>query len=547
MLQHILELDDGRIFLAGDRDPAVMWVELTQSVNSGEALTLGSVCAAMAKVGLYTAGSAPLTQGDAFTLYEENEAGVRTKIGRFFAEEPRWNSPNILSVTAYDPVTLLDKDITTWLQTLTAWPYTLWELADMVCRACGTTFATPRIPNGSHPVQQIAAQGITGRQLLGWIAQAAGCFCKADPSGNVVMDWYSATDLTYGPTAGGDIAHTYQAGDLAVVGDFTYEKGQQGPVLAGISGTYSNGDLRLESGSHYYYQNGLQLAEFSTAPVEKLQLCAKEEDVGTVYPDVPGAVNTYRILGNPLLTQQTAETLLPVAQTLYERLQQVTYTPGKLVVPAGTSPMPGQIVSVLRTDGTRATLYVMERFRSGSRDTITCTGTARLDSVAAVNNQSYRTLSGKVMRLRTDVEGILAENADSQGRLAKLELDVQGISATVQAVNAGTQTALTTLQQTAESISATVQTLTETGADKLSTAFGLTIDGSAVTICREGSEMKNRLDERGMDICRGEDVMLRADSDGVLATDVTVRNYLVVGDHARLEDYGSGRTACFYV
>ena len=41
--------------------------------------------------------------------------------------------------------------------------------------------------------------------------------------------------------------------------------------------------------------------------------------------------------------------------------------------------------------------------------------------------------------------------------------------------------------------------------------------------------------------------MLKADASGVEATDVTVNNYLVIGDHARFENYPTGRTACFYI
>jgi hypothetical protein len=48
-----------------------------------------------------------------------------------------------------------------------------------------------------------------------------------------------------------------------------------------------------------------------------------------------------------------------------------------------------------------------------------------------------------------------------------------------------------------------------------------------------------------------EEVMLQADTDGVIATDVKVRNYLIIGSYARLEDYTDGaggkRTACFYL
>ena len=47
----------------------------------------------------------------------------------------------------------------------------------------------------------------------------------------------------------------------------------------------------------------------------------------------------------------------------------------------------------------------------------------------------------------------------------------------------------------------------------------------------------------------GEDVLV-ADVNGVQATDVTVRNYLILGLNSRFEDYATSadgkRTACYY-
>lgn len=498
-----MELSDGTVIRAGVGEPAVLSVELTQTVNSGEVLSIGSVCAAMAQISLYTAGESPLSQGDSFTLYEVNEDGEQRALGVFLAELPQRKSANVLSLTAYDKVTLLDRDITQWVAGLTGWPYSLWELAGMVCGQCGIALEAAEIPNGSHPVQKFSAQGITGRQVISWIAQGACSFCRANREGQLQFGWYASADKTYAP-----------------------------------------------DGESYYYQDGLVLADFTTAPIERVCIRAKEEDVGTVYPESAGEKNTYILTGNPLLTAEDGETLVPVAQALYERLSQVRYTPCALTVVANEAVDPGGIVTVTDLKGQTYTVYVMERRRSGGRDTLTCTGTARLDSTTAVNNQSYSALSGKVLSLRTDVDGILAENEDTSGRLSKLELDLDGITSTVKAAQEENKTALTALEQSAKEISVSVQTIIDDGVEKVSTNFGLTVDGSAVTIHREGSEMENCLDEKGMSVLRSGEVMLKADADGVLATDVTVNNYLSIG-HARFEDYAndedSSRTACFFV
>ena len=495
MVKHSIRLEDGTVIRAGVGEPAILSVELTRTVNSGSQLQPGSVCAAMARITLF--GQCPLAQSQAFFLDEEGEDGSRVALGKFFAEQPQNTGANTVTVTAYDTVTLLDRDVTGWLQDLTGWPYTLEELAKMVCGHCGVALSDTPILNGDHPVQAFTAQGITGRQLLQWIAQAACSYCAANGEGVLHFGWYTATDKTFTPAD--------------------------------------------------YFQGSLQMADYVTAPVGRVRISAKEDDVGTVCPEDAGEANTYTLLGNPLLTAETADSLKVAAQNIYERLQGVSYTPCTLQVPMGTAPAPGEIVSVTHKNGTTAKVYVMECRREGGRDVFSCTGAASLDSTTVVNDQSYAALSGKVLRLRADVEGLLAEHGDTKGNLVSLALELSGISATVQAVQEEQKTALTTMTQTAESLSVSVQNILDNGVDKVTNEFGLTIDGSAVAIHRAGSEMENRLDETGMYVDRGGDVILQANANGVVATDVSVRNYLVVGDHARFEDYGSDRTACFYV
>ena len=56
-----------------------------------------------------------------------------------------------------------------------------------------------QLPNGSYPVQKFSAEGITGRQLMQWIGQAAGRFCRATAEGKVEFSWY---ETLYGHTIG---------------------------------------------------------------------------------------------------------------------------------------------------------------------------------------------------------------------------------------------------------------------------------------------------------------------------------------------------------
>ena len=179
-------------------------------------------------------------------------------------------------------------------------------------------------------------------------------------------------------------------------------------------------------------------------------------------------------------------------------------------------------------------------------------------------------LSVKATALEQKVD-TTAEQTRQQ--VARVDIKADGISSTVQDVQRQVDTAagkaaqnteelaqvrkdMTSIQQNADSISVLVQNIIKDGVSKLVNELGLTIDGTAVTIHRPGNEMTNNLDETGMHVIRSkgtsaEAKMLQANADGVVATDVEIRNFLIMGDHARFENYSNGtdtkRTACFWI
>ena len=81
----------------------------------------------------------------------------------------------------------------------------------------------------------------------------------------------------------------------------------------------------------------------------------------------------------------------------------------------------------------------------------------------------------------------------------------------------------------------------------MTTATGYTFDDKGLQISRTDSDMENLLDHTGMYVRRNGEVVLQANNQGVRGRDVTVENYLIVGENARFEDYGGNRTACFYI
>lgn len=513
MYRHLLILPDGRELFSGPgQESALQKVTLTQTVNSAEELTLGSACACELQVQLITPHCGlSLTAGDSAALYRVDGEEKRHRLGTFWMEKPVHTSAHTMTLTAYDAVSRLDQDLTLWLAELDGWPYTVSAFARMVCSRCGLNLVETPLPNADYYIQPFAGENITGRLLIQWLGQITGRFCRATPEGELEFAWYQPNaQWSVGPTEG--------------------------------------------EGCVFYYQGELAYQDYQVKPVEKVQLRQNPEDVGTVWPDEPGQKNTYIIENNPMLAAQNGEALLQVAKTLYEQLQGITYTPCRVTVPAAPEIRTGDVLTVTDIYENTFTIWVMKKTSDGQRDILECTGSPHRDSTTAVNNLGFRPLSGKVLNLRTDVDGIKAENRDTQGALAAFGLDLEGIRAQVsqqQTETDGLRQDVTSVAQTARGISVQVERIVNDGVDKIRTGMGYTFDDDGMRINREGSQIENKLDHTGMYVRKSGENVLQATADGVRAIDITVKNYLIVGSHARFEDYTDGtqhnRTACFYL
>lgn len=564
MLKTIIELPDGTVLSSGPEEQnALQKVNLTQCVNEGEELTLGTVCAHILELRLITPGGGlNIAAGQELKVSRVDGAGQVYPLGLFTTQTPKRASANSYTLQAMDRVSRLDRDLTGWLAGLTGWPYSLYDFAAMVCAACDLELANGELPNGSYPVQKFSADGITGRQIMKWIGQIAGRFCRATPEGRLEFAWYGENpNISVTPTSQPAVAVTWEDG-LCLTSRHITAAEENGRVALEsdclTASDDSRGNVTLLIGEDpdavAYYGGSLSYADYAVAPVEKVQLQHTRDDVGTVWPDSPEAVNTYRITGNGLLTASDAQALVPVAQTLYQQLRGVTYTPCRVTLPATPHIRAGDILQVKDRNGNTFTTWVMTRVQSDQRDELECTGSPRLDSSPAVNNQSYRALTGKVLDLRTDVDGLKAENRDMAGNMAGIRMDLEGIRTTV----TSQEGKLSAVEQTAQAVQISVGQVADTvsgivsdGASKVRTAAkGYTFNDQGLTICDPGDEIENRLDHTGMYVKRAGEIMLRANNKGVVATDVTVRNYLTVGN-ARFEDYhngtDSGRTACFFM
>ena len=551
MFRTLIVLPDGTELFSGvGTVNAIQSATITQCVNGTQELTLGSACANMLEAKLITPnGGLTVGAGDELRVYRVDDGGDRSQIGLFTTEKPVRPSANTYCITAYDRVSWLDRDLSQWLGTLTGWPYSLYCLAQMVCAACGLELVNEEIPNGNYPVQKFSAEGITGRQLMQWIGQAAGRFCRATPDGQIEFAWYQPVEtVVIGPKQLQAATISYDGeGNLSILSDrITVTDDGDGNVTvdSDILQVWDDGDgsicveFRDDPAQLYCYQGSVSQEDYTVAPIEKVQIRHSDEDVGTVYPEDAAQANTYIITGNYLLTAATPETLLPIARSLYEQLKDVSYRPCKVVIPACTDIHAGSIVQITDRNGHRFTAYVMTKTTVGQRDTLECTGSPRRDNAVAANNRRYQALSGKVLNLRTDVDGIRAENADAQGNLSRLMLNLESITARVEQVeseNGNLQRSVTSVEQTAKGLTVSVSDIHEALGDKADTAsvreitehFIFGADG--MTIKNSATGMGIGVSEQRVVFTGGEDPTTEIYPDRMRTTDLKVRKQLDVG------------------
>lgn len=242
--------------LGGDSVYDIASVKLTESALEGEDLIPGGACAAVLEAELF--GQPAFHRGDEVKYFHRDKS-----LGIFRVEQLRQLSPNRYKLTAYDRMTLFDRDVSAyWDSILPAWS----DIAlSKLCSYVG-------VPTGSFTVpieklQPLGLTGITGRQLLKWLGQRWGMFFRMNETGRLLGGWL----------------------------------------------------VDSAAGLDSYRLNGLTLADHSTAPIERVWVKQTEADVGAVYPDGLGeTVNTLILRGNPYA---------PDPQTLYEKLKDFTYRP----------------------------------------------------------------------------------------------------------------------------------------------------------------------------------------------------------------------------
>ena len=392
MYYSVLRLPNGTELKGGEAGSTLKALTLHTAVNAGQEFTIGSAFSDYIEAEIWAdpGGSLQITAGDALTYYRQDDAGNRTKVGVFYAEKPTRTKRNSYKVTAYDTMSKLDADFSGWLRANQAqFPKTIWQLVQLACQRAGVTLASSSLPiNGSYSVQAFYADDLTCRQIISWAAEAAGCYAHMNADGKLQF-------LTY----------TDKRSTAKITPD-------------GASSTA-------------YYADSLSYEDYTVKAIEKVQIRQSDSDVGVIYPDSTTATTTYAVQGNLLLTTGTEANLKSVVQNLYNVLKNVTYTPCKVSVPSSSGLACGQIVHVKDARGREFDTYLMSATISSGKASFESVGSASRESSSAVNSQSYKNLTGKMLEIKTSVDGLEVKASDLTGKYTDLKATVDGLSSEV--------------------------------------------------------------------------------------------------------------------
>ena len=393
MYQSVLRLKDGTELTGGAAGNAIKSITLHAAVNAGQEFTIGSAFSDYIEAEIWAdpGGSLQITAGDTLTYYRQDDAGNRTKVGVFYAEKPTRTKRNSYKVTAYDTMSKLDADFSGWLRANQAqFPKTIWQLVQLACQRAGVALASSSLPiNGSYSVQAFYADDLTCRQIISWAAEAAGCYAHMNADGKLQFLTYTDKRSTAKITPDG------------------------------------------ASNSTAYYADSLSYEDYTVKAIEKVQIRQSDSDVGVIYPDSTTATNTYAVQGNLLLTTGTEANLKSVVQNLYNVLKNVTYTPCKVSVPSSSGLACGQIVHVKDARGREFDTYLMSATISSGKASFESVGSASRESSSAVNSQSYKNLTGKMLEIKTSVDGLEVKASDLTGKYTDLKATVDGLSSEV--------------------------------------------------------------------------------------------------------------------
>lgn len=227
---------------------------------------------------------------------------------------------------------------------------------------------------------------------------------------------------------------------------------------------------------------------------------------------------------------------------------------------------PGDIMQLELKDGSFINVYSLETsltYNGGLAETTSCEFAPDADEVQKNPTNLGDALNetfARVDKVNKEVAIVAGQAADNEAAVSELQLNTEGIKLSVLELTQNTNSNFDNVQQeletisqkveasvTAEELKIEIEKSLENGVDNVTTSTGFTFNEEGLTISKTGKAIETKITEDGMTVFKDSQEMLKANNEGVKATNLHAVTYLIIGNNSRLEDYGSTETGCFWI
>ena len=201
----------------------------------------------------------------------------------------------------------------------------------------------------------------------------------------------------------------------------------------------------------------------------------------------------------------------------------------------------GDFFTLQTPDGENHTALMLRddlQITQGLSETIRLEAPEATEADYSAASETDRVLNKTILKVDKQAQEITALVSKTEN----IASDVDGLS--------GAITHLTEIMVDSDSVDVKISTAIGE-IDSVTTSTGYTFDQDGLHIQKvvdgESEEMENLLDNTGMYVKRDGEDILSANNEGVDAINLRSRQFLIIGDNSRFENYGSDRTACFFI
>lgn len=293
---------------------ALQSMVITELCNTGDDLQPGSCCSASLDFVLIPMENSVIdSELDGKTVIpyiglEVDGEEVSVPLGYFIVTESKMDENNKLQAKAADRMSLFNRS---YDEEQITFPCTLLQFVENLCDQAGVSLSSSSFPNSNYILSNDFNADAELRTMLGYAAQAAGSYARFNREGKLELGWYSPPNFPVSVT------------------------------------------------SESYWS--LKFTGHSIPPIDKVTIKTEEDDLGISYGE---GENEFSFIGNPLffgLSAQDAEQQQIVLSKLLERIGGLSYTPFTCNLQGNPALIPGDIISIVKKDGTAVSCPVMQQ------------------------------------------------------------------------------------------------------------------------------------------------------------------------------------------